>query len=269
MFPDFIKYVDKYFIKKPRFRRFVNNLIVPKGETNIELAGAIIRINNQREHGYFRSAKMSRTSSFFRDELYNLISLAALLEKGDTFIDIGANVGVYSCILSKLSPIKKVQYYAFEANPDTFKRLEYNCKQYGITSQNVAISDQCGSLTFVEGAVSHVFTTIDRSNSYNIKTEAVQVEAKTLDSLEINGKRFILKIDVEGQEMNVIKGAKKMFEDGKIKAVYIDGITNDNDREDIFKLLTENGFSLFDSHTMQDAIPTTFSLIAIKSIRNN
>lgn len=62
---------------------------------DIELFGAPLRVNKQKEIGYVRAYKNTKSNVVFRDEGAPLINLALILSPTDTFVDIGANVGLY------------------------------------------------------------------------------------------------------------------------------------------------------------------------------
>lgn len=152
---------------------------------------------------------------------------------------------------------------AFEANPDTFRRLSER-KLDRVHFLNYAISDIQGELEFVEGAVSHVFTTIDKQNSYSISGETVKVQSRTLDSLIGTDNSIILKIDVEGQEINVLKGAEQLLASGAIRVVYLDGYEDAS----INDMLIQHGFNLHDGRTLKRVEGKVFSLLAIKRAKS-
>src|SRR5262245_33246664 len=91
--------VYRLFVSKPRFRKFLTDLAVPDEDMDISIADASLRINRRKEIGYYRASKAAKSNIVFRDELAPLINLALLLERGDTFVDVGANVGLYSGVL--------------------------------------------------------------------------------------------------------------------------------------------------------------------------
>ena len=99
-----------------------------------------------------------------------LLNLANILDDDDTFVDVGANIGIYSIFFNQFRKLKEnVNIYAFEANPDTFSRLHENAKKHNFYAFNLAISNKSEKLKFIAGAVSHVFTTIDNQSTYSIK----------------------------------------------------------------------------------------------------
>jgi hypothetical protein len=75
-----IQLLDRFFLKKPLFRRFVTRLVAGATEEKVVLLAKEIQMHTVREHGYFRASKLSRTCSLFRDELPVLIHLAGLLQ---------------------------------------------------------------------------------------------------------------------------------------------------------------------------------------------
>lgn len=198
--------IDRYFIKKPKLRQFVTRLLEGDRTCDVHLLGASIRIHSLREHGYLRASRLASSSSLLRDELPIIINLASLFQDGDTFIDIGANVGVYSLTLARFNRIlPNTRFYAFEANPDTFSRLSSHTNELGIEAFNIALSDHEGTLEFIGGAVSHVFTTLENANDYSISGSLVSIPCRRLDQMGIQGDSLILKIDVEGQEKKVLE----------------------------------------------------------------
>jgi FkbM family methyltransferase len=258
----FSRLYDRYFIKKPAVRLFVTKLLEKDEDIDIDLLCSRLKVNSIKEHGYLRASRMARFSSLFRDEIPVLMHLSALLSGSDTFIDVGANVGVFSASLSKLKSIfQNVDFFAFEANPDTFSRLSETIEGLPVKAHCVALSKNTGELEFVGGTASGVFTAIDYASSYNNK-EKMFIPCCRLDSFDIKGVSMVIKIDVEGQEMDVLEGASKFFENEFVKAVYLDGYSSKSRVENFLK---DHGFSFFDGRSLQPVEGDVFSLLAIHS----
>ena len=145
------------------------------------------------------------------DELHLLPFLA---DKNKDSIDIGANKGVFSYLLSKLSS----RVHAFEPNPkmyDILKQIRIN----NILTYQVALSSKPGfaSLLVPMNEKTKKFSNEGASLS-KVKVsganKSVRVEIKTLDSYLFDNIGFI-KIDVEGYEMEVLKGAVETLKQNK------------------------------------------------------
>jgi FkbM family methyltransferase len=133
--------------------------------------------------------------------------LPFMTDKNKDSVDIGANKGVFTYILSKMS--NKV--YAFEPNPKMYSILK-DAKIKNALTYQVALSDKSGiaELLVPMNEKTNKFSNQGASLS-KVKVsganKSVQVEEKTLDSYKFNNIGFI-KIDVEGYEMQVLNGAK-------------------------------------------------------------
>ena len=134
--------------------------------------------------------------------------LPFLVNRHKQAIDIGANKGVYTHLLANLVPF----VHAFEPNPKMFsvlaRGLSKNAKAY-----DVALSDQSGSGELLipfsgrKKAYSNQGASLSRQKVSG-EHGVVQIETRTLDSYALNNIGFI-KIDVEGYEHAVLKGAKE------------------------------------------------------------
>ena len=105
--------------------------------------------------------------------------------------DIGANIGVHTIAFSKHSSF----VCSWEANPQNFKLLRLNTQGKlapNVKVHNVAISN--GELSIIESV-------------------GVEIEARTLDSYLMNYPLpSLVKIDVEGHELEVLQGARVMLQ---------------------------------------------------------
>lgn len=131
------------------------------------------------------------------------------VKKFDTFLDVGANVGLISVPLCK--KFKKV--ISIECVPDTFECLKFNLEKYtNSTALNFAVSDIHGTIKVAipksNGEfVSSGWASISRERQQAFEEKIfLEVETKTIDSLSLDSLDF-LKIDVEQAEMMVIQGA--------------------------------------------------------------
>lgn len=135
-----------------------------------------------------------------------------LVREGDTVIDVGANIGVMSLnFASRCGPSGRV--IGFEPDPVNFDRVTANIKLNkfnNIRIENLALADKPGRLK--------LFRIDPRNPGMNRflppnqqRGEAIEVSVATLDEFiaENPMERIdLIKIDVEGFEMNVLKGAR-------------------------------------------------------------
>jgi hypothetical protein len=124
----------------------------------------------------------------------------------------------------------------------------------------VALGDKAGRLEFIEGAVSHVTTLASRANAYSKKNAVFSAECRTLDSYEWNSPDIILKIDVEGQEYEVLAGAAGLLASGRVIAVFLDGFTDQR----IPGFLEAHHFSLRNARTLEPWTEKTPWLLAVR-----
>lgn len=136
------------------------------------------------------------------------------LKPGGVFVDIGANFGYYSAIASKLVA-SKGKVFAFEASPQTLDILRMNlanCQNVEIIPK--AVSDTSGVIKF--------FHTPDFVNSGSVANPPFQeaahvdefnVAAVTIDEqLPEDCQVDFLKIDIQGDDIKALKGARKVIE---------------------------------------------------------
>jgi|LakMenEpi03Aug12_release.lakeMendotaPanAssembly.Ray.scaffolds.fasta_scaffold299146_1 FkbM family methyltransferase len=145
----------------------------------------------------------------YEEEYYHL--LASFRNPETVFLDIGANLGVFSLRFSKI--IKKGKIIAFEPNPTIYKLLSRSIHLNGLSnvikSYNYGASDK-NFEGFLSVPSNHAGGA-SISENFN-GTEGFNISAKVLDELLSDLDHFdIAKIDVEGHELNVLKGMSKLL----------------------------------------------------------
>lgn len=169
--------------------------------------------------------------------------------EGDVFYDIGANVGAYSLIASKLGKCEKV--YSFEPVPGTFHELLLNTKLNGvdnILACNLCLSDSNSTSIFrlssdLPGGALHTGINSDTNNV----TSSFVCSTITLDNfIQINAADIPnhIKIDVDGAELSILKGAKNTLANNLVKTIQIEMDENGEDYNQILNLLNNAGFSI-------------------------
>jgi len=140
----------------------------------------------------------------------HVVSLfCSLLRKGMTVVDIGASLGYYTLLAAKRVGENGL-VYAFEPNPYRFEGLLKNIKVNNwknVKPFQFAVSDFEREIK-IEGGGSFAI----KSTSYSFTVNTV-----SLDSLQTDPD--IIKIDVEGAELNVLRGMGRILEKGNAKII--------------------------------------------------
>ncbi len=196
-----------------------------------------------------------------RDDLKVIKSIVA---DGDYVIDVGANIGVYTKFFSEWVGISG-RVYSIEPIPLTCKILRYNVKKLSLENVeilNCAISNANGVVTleipsYKSGGRNFYQAKIIDENREKINAEnnfklfmKVKVNSRTLDTLcsEIKNKISFIKCDIEGHEINCIKGAKTLIRNSK--PAWLIEISGDPDKlkspaQQLFHLLNHEGYEAY------------------------
>jgi FkbM family methyltransferase len=247
----------------PKLRMFLTRLFVPSREADIQIFGAPLHINTRDEIGLWRAARSAEGNIIFRHEAATLLNLALLIQPGDAFIDIGANVGLFSSVLARyrhLFPDSK--FVAIEANPETAQRLRRSLAGSDVEVLNIGASDSATELAFTRGVTSGVFKVAPAGQCDGV----INIKCERLDALSLPPGDLVLKIDVEEHELPVLNGATRLFDEQRIKVIYLDGYGSNAAIPD---LLRSRGFALFNGQTLEacPADAPDFSLLAVHRTR--
>lgn len=188
--------------------------------------------------GSFEQTQLDGIRDFVEKENYGPDSI---------FLDIGANIGLYSLALAQHFS----EQYAFEANPITHRVLEANLmltKSTNTHGINIAVSDRTGgSLVYVPENGNLGWATLNASH-HDIPVSSIEIECDTLDNIAqrfaIDPSRVkLIKIDVEGHEYHVIKGAEGILRQSH-PAVLCEILTDEYGAP-LISLLREIGYDTF------------------------
>jgi FkbM family methyltransferase len=123
-------------------------------------------------------------------------------------LDIGANMGIWTYEMQKYASF----VHAFEPNPKLFAMLKPGIRGKNVSLHPIALSDRTGDsqLMVPKGrrGYSNYSATLSHETIRGTTYRTTQVSAYRLDDLKISSIGF-MKIDVEGHEMEVIRGARE------------------------------------------------------------
>ncbi len=161
-------------------------------------------------------------NKIFDEQIYTCVK--KFIKPKSIVIDVGANFGQMSILWSKCK--QDVEVYSFEASKYIFQILEKNIK---INKANVKafynlVGNQSDKNLFIKKANLSQFTTYgsnqikktDNKNHSNFE----KIQGIKIDDIEFHKDISVMKIDVQGYDLEVLKGAKKTIEKYQMPIVF-------------------------------------------------
>lgn len=215
-----------------------------KGEIIVKINDLYKMQLNLNDKGICRELCVHKKREFFSTDFFKVI-----IKNGMNIIDIGSNIGYYALLESRL--ISEGHVYAIEPVPENFYLLNKNIRINNfknITTFNFAIGDLNGSIEMF---------IYDRCNWSSVKPnpegsllKTIKVPIVTLDKfLELYSIRnpHFIRMDVEGYEFNILKGAQKTLKNVKPLIICIEmhpHLMSENETKECLNLLKSNGFNV-------------------------
>jgi FkbM family methyltransferase len=177
-----------------------------------------------------------------RDHLRLLIRLA--LSTNANCVDVGANIGDVLTEIVAIAP--EGRHVAFEPLPELAADLQRRFPQVDV--RNAAVSDVSGRAPFYRMKASHTRSSLSRDGLDASEIEPIQVSLETLDdALPTGYVPTLVKIDVEGAEAGVLRGARRLLGDHRPIVVFEHGEAAPRAAtREIYGLLASLGYRLFD-----------------------
>lgn len=140
-------------------------------------------------------------------EQRDLEGLRELLKPGSVIVDVGANTGNHTVFFARILDAKKI--IVIEPNPETIRFLKATIDankldQVDASKLGVGVGDRAGTFFLHTGRRGHLGT------ARLVPEGDISVDVQTLDDLIDEPVDFI-KIDVEDMEIQVLKGARRIF----------------------------------------------------------
>jgi FkbM family methyltransferase len=201
----------KNFIARLLTKFFGSFIVKTKENISIE-----IFLSSQMDTSYF-DLKFNRNNI--------IIEEINKLETGQSFLDIGANIGYYSLLASKKIG-NSGRVYSFEPSSREFRRLLKNIEINNCTNiipSNIALSDSNNEIYF---SIAQGHTGL---NSFTIEDESVYKTPQIIKAMKLdnyfnseNRKFQLAKIDVEGAELLVLKGMENILKGLTVQRMIIE-----------------------------------------------
>lgn len=190
--------------------------------------------------GRYENSQLNLLEQFITKKMKNSNKQIAL--------DIGANIGNHSLFLSKY--FEKV--YSFEPNPITFDVLSINTKyladKKNIITYNFGLSDIENELPFIVNSDNIGGSKIISLDSKSSNPKKLLIKVKKADDIDILLKENIslIKIDVEGHEINSLKGAEKIIVKNKPVILFEQGSEEIIDKKsEVIEYLSGHNYSFY------------------------
>lgn len=177
-------------------------------------------------------------------EPHNIALMQEYVQKGNTVLDIGANIGFFSVVLSHIVG-EEGRVYSFEPVPANLELLNTNINR--LYNKNVTVFNK--ALGKTSGYISMQSERGNMGNSFVVDESQGTVELITLDSLNLTPS--FIKMDVQGFEYDVLLGGLETLK--KYRPVMIIELEDSNgsiptsfknSKENSMELLNELGYTL-------------------------
>lgn len=188
-------------------------------------------------------------SSIHRSGELSVIKRIARSGAPQTYLDVGANVGDYTAEILAAAPRARV--HAFDASPFAAKQLtERFAGAPGVAVNAIGLSDRVETRTLLSRSAGngeasfyeHLGETIEHTSTVECTTLDAYCAQQSITAVGL------LKVDVEGHELAVLRGATGLLRAKAIHAVQFDGGAAFNSRvffRDYWTLFTEHGYKVF------------------------
>lgn len=222
--------------------RFINLLFKPDGDL-IYSDGYFIKKTKEKDI-YYPNTRFTRIiidQKRFLEYLFNSYLLDYIdFSNEDLVIDCGANVGELDLAFKQ----KKINinYVGIEPEPRTFYCLNKNSNSQNL---NLCLSEKEGSVQFYIDSLGANSSMISSQTT----DKSIDVPSKRLDSIFLNKKIKLLKIDAEGSEPEVLSGTLGIIKN--IDYISVDcgaerGDSQETTFREVYKIMEENNFEIVD-----------------------
>jgi len=208
-FPARLKRIKSLFLRRAKLLfQGINALLPPNTRSLIYQSTKIFYARNMAIVRHIQDG-------VYEPELISALKTCLLASTNPIFVDIGANIGLVSIALYRQVP--NLAIHAFEPGPSQYSLFRKTIKVNNLRRiflKQLGIGDKSGSTTFSVHSPQESSADGFRDTKRVGKTSSIRVQTSTLDAWWIGLNRpsiSAIKIDTEGSEYLVLKGAKKII----------------------------------------------------------
>jgi len=179
--------------------------------------------------------------------------LRKVIPRCNVVFDVGANEGQWASRASGLNP--NCQIHAFEPASSTFEVLKENVAERGVICRRMAMGDSVGTLPLLNRRGYSYLSSFYHARGEGIEQITTEVENVSVDNLdnycqrEKISKIDFLKVDVEGHEFAVLRGASGLLTNRRIEFIQFEyhatWIYSRTYLKDAFELLQPAGYHIY------------------------
>jgi len=188
------------------------------------------------------------------------------LKDARLFIDVGAHVGYYTLLASKIAK----EVIALEPDPFNYKLLRINLRINGISNAyalNIAASNYTGTGIFA--SIKNIGKLLAQKSNLDNNINKIKIRVVKLDDLllKIGKNPDVMKIDVEGSEMQVLEGLQETLRKG-VKCLMIE-VHSEENKAEVISFLKSLGYKIISLKTLKTERRELFNEFLICKSLNN
>lgn len=205
-----------------------------------------IKLGNFLYKVCFPLYKVTYASFKNKQDAFEIELLKKHIKPGDTVLDIGANIGFYATILADLVGDKGT-IHCFEPDPTNFGHLKDAVERYkNIHINNKAVGPKTEKLKIYTSKELNVDHRTYKPEHYD---KEIEIDAVSIDDYMKGGKVDFIKMDIQGFEMEALKGMKDTLKNNPdvkiISEFWPYGLKKaGSSLRDYFVALKESGFEI-------------------------
>ncbi len=173
-----------------------------------------IKLGNFLYKNCFPLYKITYTSFKKKQDAFEISLMRKYIQKGDTVLDIGANIGFYAELLSDFAG-DKGNVYCFEPDITNFNHLKKRCATLkNVTINNKAVADKTHHLKIYTSKKLNVDHRTYKPDEYDAE---IDIEAVAMDDYLKGAAVNFIKMDIQGFEMSAVKGMESTLQNPNVK----------------------------------------------------